>query len=295
MKNITSALVCILFSFFSHGQEYCESTPSSNDGQGITSITLNSNTLTSAGDVTYEDFTATVIDVSQGVTAEMSITFATGYTYDTNIWIDFNGDYVYDNDTELVFDGVSTNQNPTTLDTPFLIPSDTPLGVYNMRVGTADSGQSTPNPCYNGSWGVTADMTINVTDPPSCIPPNSLEAAPTSFTEATLSWVGDAGAIGYQVVVQAAGSGPPTAAGTAVDTTSYSATGLEENTSYEFYVLSDCGGDALSSWAGPFEFYMGYCDSVPSSNDGQGILSILLGSTTFNSAGDVTYEEFKGE
>jgi len=271
---------------------YCDSVPSSNDGQGISTVLLGSTTFNSAGDVTYEDFTSPIVDVSQAILTNLQITFATGYTYDTNIWIDFNNDLVFDNDTELVFDGVSTNANPTTLDASFTIPNGTPNGIYNMRIGTADSGQSTPNPCYNGSWGVTVDMKINVTEPPSCIPPSNLDATPTSFYEATLNWTGDAGAVGYEVVVQAPGTGTPTSSGTSVSGTSYNATGLEENTSYEYYVLADCGSGSLSPWAGPFEFYMGYCDSEPSSNDGQGISSISLNSTSFTSAGDVTYEDF---
>src|SRR5690606_33689255 len=36
--------------------------------------------------------------------------------------------------------------------------------------------------------------------------------------------------------------------------------GLEADTSYDFYVQSDCGEeDGLSQWAGPFTFYTGYC------------------------------------
>ena len=146
---------------------YCESVPSSNDGQGITQIVLAASTFTSGGDITYEDFTSPTVDVSQAVETNLQITFATpGYTYDTNVWIDLNNDLVYDSATELVFDGVSTSANPTTLNASFTVPNGTANGVYNMRIGTADSGQTTPNPCYNGSWGVTIDMTINVTAPP---------------------------------------------------------------------------------------------------------------------------------
>ena len=36
----------------------------------------------------------------------------------------------------------------------------------------------------------------------------------------------------------------------------------------------------------------GQCESIPSSNDGQGIVDLVLGTTTYNSAGDVTYEDF---
>jgi len=147
-----------------NGQNYCVSNPSSNDGQGISSVLLESTNFTSGGDLTYEDFTDQIVNVSQAITANLQVTFATGYTYDTNVWIDFNGDLVYDNDTELVYQGTSTYANPTTLDASFLVPADTALGTYSMRIGTADSGQATPEPCYSGSYGVTIDMVVNVID-----------------------------------------------------------------------------------------------------------------------------------
>ncbi len=76
---------------------------------------LESTNFTSGGDLTYEDFTDQIVDVSQAITANLQVTFATGYTYNTNVWIDFNGDLVYDNNTELVYQGTSTAANPTTL------------------------------------------------------------------------------------------------------------------------------------------------------------------------------------
>ena len=241
---------------------YCDSVPSSNDGDGITSIILGSTTFTSAGDVTYEDFTDPIVDVSQAIETNLQITFATGFDYDTNVWIDFNGDLVYDNVSELVFDGESTNDNPTTLDASFTVPNGTPLGIYNLRIGTADSGQFTPNPCYNGSWGVTVDMKINITEPPSCVPPSDLTTTATSSSTASLSWTGDTGAIGYEVVVQEAGTGTPTSSGVAVGSTSYVATGLAPNTDYEFFVLTDCGTTTGSStWAGPF-YFTTLCDAI---------------------------------
>src|SRR5690606_34800052 len=35
--------------------------------------------------------------------------------------------------------------------------------------------------------------------------------------------------------------------------------GLEADTEYEYYVRQDCGVDGVSTWAGPFAFYTGYC------------------------------------
>ena len=271
---------------------YCESVPSSNDDQGITQIVLASSTFTSAGDVTYEDFTSPTVDVSQAVETNLQITFATGYTYDTNVWIDFNNDLVYDSATELVFDGVSLSANPTTLNASFTVPNGTASGVYNMRIGTADFGQATPNPCYDGSFGVTVDMTINVTAPPSCIPPTDLAVALNSLDSANVSWTTGGTETAWEYVLQPQGTGAPTAAGTPTSSNPLALTGLNPDTNYEVYLRADCGAGDFSVWTGPVDFYTGYCASVPSSNDDQGITQIVLASSTFTSAGDVTYEDF---
>ena len=78
MKNFISIMALLCFSLFSYGQNYCVSNPSSNDGQGISSVLLESTNFTSGGDVTYEDFTDQIVDVSQAITANLQVTFATG-------------------------------------------------------------------------------------------------------------------------------------------------------------------------------------------------------------------------
>ena len=149
---------------------YCQSIPTSNDGTGINEVVLGDVTFTSGGDITYEDFTATVVDVNTSGNTNLQITFGAGYTYNTHVWIDFNNDFIYDNATELLYSGESTNANPTTLDASFQIPAGSVVGSYNMRIGTADTGQATPNPCYSGSYGVTVDMVVNVVSEPFTTP-----------------------------------------------------------------------------------------------------------------------------
>ena len=232
---------------------YCNDVPSSNDGQGILSVLLESTTFTSAGDVTYEDFTDPIVNISQAITANLQITFATGYTYGTNVWIDFNGDLVFDNDTELVYQGESTSANPTTLDASFLVPADVALGTYYMRIGTADSGQFTPNPCYSGSWGVTVDMIVNITEPPACIPPSALTVENITGTTADFSWTGATGNVAWEYVILPTGSAVPTS-GTSTTTTSVQFTDLDFQTTYDVYVVSDCGDGEMSTWSGPLMF-----------------------------------------
>lgn len=147
---------------------YCVSNPSSNDGNGISNVQI-ATTDFPTGDVTYFDHTATAVDLAQGINANVQVTFQTGFTYHTNIWIDFNDDFTFD-PSELVYQGESLAANPTTLNASFIMPAGAPLGNHRMRIGTADTGQQIPNPCYSGTWGVTLDFTINVVAA-SCTPP----------------------------------------------------------------------------------------------------------------------------
>ncbi|WP_178986528.1 GEVED domain-containing protein [Winogradskyella helgolandensis] len=237
----------------------CESIPSSIDNDGILEVQLGTETFISGGQITYEDFTDTTVDLAAAVNANLQITFGTGYTYGTNVWIDINNDLVYDNETELFFQGVSLGANPTVFNASFLMPN-APLGVYNMRIGTADSGQGTPNPCYNGTYGVTMDFTINITEAPSCIPPSALTATGIGANSAELSWnqVGSVSQWNIEVVTNGT---PPTGTPTEIDILNpYTATGLDGLTSYDYYVQANCGSE-LSAWTGPFTFTT-LCDVI---------------------------------
>jgi hypothetical protein len=234
---------------------YCISTPSSNDGDGISNVFFGDSEFTSAGDsVRYEDFTATAVSISQSTSAKLDITFATGFTYDTHVWVDFNDDYNFSSD-ELMFSGESTSADPVTLDASFLVPSDAPLGDHRVRIGTADSGQVTPNPCYDSTYGVTIDMTITVTDPPSCVQPSALTVADVTDNSVILSWTAGDTETDYQYVVQFAGTGEPTGVGmTVTGATTVTDTTLTAATDYEVYVRSNCGTNGFSAWTGALQF-----------------------------------------
>lgn len=140
---------------------YCDSMPTSNDGTGISNLQVATTDFASGGDITYEDFTGAPVDLGQGLSANVQVTFTTGYTYGTNIWIDLNDDLTFEA-SELLFTGESLAANPTTLDASFVMPAGAALGTHRMRIGTADSGQATPNACYSGTFGVTMDVDVNI-------------------------------------------------------------------------------------------------------------------------------------
>ncbi|NRD23414.1 fibronectin type III domain-containing protein [Winogradskyella litoriviva] len=147
---------------------YCSSVPSSNDGDGISNLQVGSVDFASGGDITYEDFTGSPVDLAAGINSNVQITFVTGYTYGTNIWIDFDDDLVFDA-SDLVFTGESTNANPTTLDASFTMPAGANLGQHRMRIVTDDSNSNATDPCNSSTYGVTMDVDINIIEA-SCAP-----------------------------------------------------------------------------------------------------------------------------
>ncbi|MCK9340094.1 MAG: GEVED domain-containing protein, partial [Bacteroidales bacterium] len=155
----------------------CIPAPTSIDGQGITNVTfgqtqiVNNNTHPTAAPY-YGDYTAQVGDGQQGMPVTVNITYATGFTYGTPIWVNWNNDCEFSDD-ELVYWGTSTNVNPTTLTASFTIPVGTPLGNYSMRIGGADSQFNDANnldPCLSTTYTIYEDYTLQVTEAPSCLP-----------------------------------------------------------------------------------------------------------------------------
>ncbi|CAM4382839.1 GEVED domain-containing protein [Flavobacterium terrigena] len=140
---------------------YCTSSPISNDNLGITTAVIGS-TTNNIADVTYADLTAVPEIISQGENTNVQLTFSTGYTYDVNVWIDFNNDYDFDDAGELVKTGIAcTIDQPNTVDASFIMPMTAPTGIHRMRIGSADSGQNPPNSCYSGYYGITLDFTVD--------------------------------------------------------------------------------------------------------------------------------------
>lgn len=107
--------------------------------------------------------------------------------------------------------------------------------------------------CGNGNYSAWAGPYAFATS--SCLSPHTLNALNISGNTADLAWASSgSGESAWEVIVQAAGTGTPTGAGTATSSNFYAATGLTIDTNYEFYVRANCGGGDLSTWAGPYTF-----------------------------------------
>ncbi len=238
---------------------YCTSLPTSNDDLGITNVQLGTTAFPTT-DVTYFDHTATSVSLPQGVNTNVQISFATGYTYNTYIWIDFNDNLTFDA-SELVFTGVSTNANPTVLDASFIMPATAALGVHRMRITTADDLPA-PDPCYSGSYGVTLDFSVDITLIPSCLPPTSLTVTNITSASADLGWTENGTATVWDIEWGTSGFTPTGTPNIVATTTNpHNLTGLTSNTAYSFYVRSSCGTNGESTWSGPFSFTTN-CDAT---------------------------------
>jgi hypothetical protein len=86
-----------------------------------------------------------------------------------------------------------------------------------------------------------------------CIAPSSLVASAITQNSATITWSANSGETAWEYVVQPAGTGIPSGAGTAASSTSVNISSLTPATNYEVYVRAICGLDA-SIWGGPLNF-----------------------------------------
>ncbi|WP_179005859.1 FG-GAP-like repeat-containing protein [Winogradskyella forsetii] len=86
-----------------------------------------------------------------------------------------------------------------------------------------------------------------------CITPSSIEISAITQTTATMSWIPNNGESTWEYVVQLSGTGIPTEAGTAANTTTVNLSDLEAGRIYEVYVRAICGSDN-SLWSTPITF-----------------------------------------
>ncbi|MGB3525773.1 MAG: GEVED domain-containing protein, partial [Flavobacteriales bacterium] len=200
----------------------------------------------------YGDFTGQTVSKFAGGTVDFNANFSGTSTYHFRVWVDWNKDLDFDDAGELMFNG-TVYQN--TYAGSLTVPSGTPEGNYRMRIHNTFTGD--PFPCGTSN-GETEDYTFTVVAPPPCAPPLDVAVTGVSTTTADFSWTASVSnpSNGYQWEVRD-GASTVVDNGTTSGTTA-SASGLTANTDYGFYVRSDCG-TGQSTWAGPVNFYTGYC------------------------------------
>jgi len=232
---------------------------------GITNISN-----TSAGNAGYGNFTAQSASNSIGSPTTLTVTHsATVGGAGVGVWINWNNDLDFADANEQI--AITTGWNYSPFTATINIPAGTPLGNYRMRV-VLNYSSITPVSCSVGISGESEDYTFTVAAPPACVVPTALVSSAITSTSATISWAAasPAPASGYQYYVSTVNTAPTAATTptgtTAAGVTSASLTGLTSNTTYYFWVRSNCGGSGTSSWAGASSFFTGFVVPTTGSN-----------------------------
>lgn len=247
---------------------------------GITNI---SNATAANGG--YGNFTAQSASNSIGTGTNFSIAHsATVGGAGVGVWIDWNNDLDFADANEQIANSAAWNYSPYT--GTINIPAGTPVGNYRMRV-VIDYNATSPIACPVGISGETEDYTFSVSTPPACAVPTALTSSAVTSATATISWTAASPAptSGYEYFVSTSATAPtvgstPTGT-TAAGITTASLTGLTANTTYYFWVRSNCGGaNGTSVWAGSSSFFTGPC--VPSGTAAYYITNVTTTGGTTN-------------
>jgi hypothetical protein len=186
-----------------------------------------------------------------------------------------------------------TNINNRTNGTTLSINSSTP-GTLNTSTQAFSSINATPGRHTNGK--------IYEWTPPACNTPALLTSTIQSTSAATISWNALASASGgYDYIVSTVNTAPTAGSTPTGSTTSSSValTGLTPNTTYYFWVRSNCGSGVLSNWSATGTFFTNYCVPTSSCTLGDVIASVTL-NTLSNTTGTACstapagYSDFTG-
>jgi hypothetical protein len=131
--------------------------------------------------------------------------------------------------------------------------ANTAIGTISIELHVGRTwGGSGCDPSYNKVDNSTWQVIVYHSTQPSCLPATGVQNINTLATSAAFSWGAVSAAVGYEYEVRtsgAPGSGPTglVTSGTTTNN-SLTATGLTPNTSYDFYVRTDCGASSFSNW-----------------------------------------------
>lgn len=247
---------------------HCIPAPTSVDGFGITGIAFDGASQSAAVHRTsapyYANNSAIAYNLLAGEEAKVSVTYSTGYTYGTVIWVDWNNDLTFGND-EVVYTGTSTNSKPTTLECLFDVPAAQPEGNYRMRIGGADSyfdnyisypSSYTADPCGTGTYCVYEDYTITILPTPTCLKPTNLAEGVIGAHSVELSWTENGSATEWQICLNDDEEHLIDA-----NANLFLLEGLDANTAYSIKVRANCAVDDQSAWSNVINIHTA-CEAI---------------------------------
>ena len=121
-------------------------------------------------------------------------------------------------------------------------------GVVSLRFRAESGGAS--NDFYND---ILVDD-VKVRETPSCIQPTFLGSSNLTAASADLDWTAGGTETAWNIQYDTVGFVPGTGTVVAITSNPYTLTGLNSQTSYDYWVQADCGNGDLSPWSGPHTF-----------------------------------------
>ncbi len=257
---------------------YCVPTSTYGSSSGtygvINNVTVNTLNHTTTGYLAapyYVDYPTTTATTSVMQYLGYTMTVNTsGYNY-VGAWFDWNNNLVFEASEFVTFSpNVKTTSGAWTATATVNVPGNAVIGNIKMRVATEYYGYTlaNTNACGPHTYGETKDYTISIQQAPSCIPPSGVTVSGLTYTSANVSWTAApvTPTNGYDYYYSTNGTvptGATTPTGSLANTVySVALTGLTANSTYYFWVRSNCSSSDQSSWTAVTSFYTGQC--VPS-------------------------------
>lgn len=214
----------------------------------------NINNTSGAGAGGYTNFSSLSLSANDGTAIGFTInaTDPSDPTVMSAIYVDWNNDLDFSDPGESVFTNGTSFVNPNV--GSFTIPGGTPNGSYRMRIRINWDGSALPA-CGSVGRGEVEDYTINVVEPPACLPPSAAVISNIGSTSAQINWTENGTATTWEIQY---GPAATTTLGTGltisgINALPYTISGLTASTAYSVWYRSDCGAEQ-STWAGPVNF-----------------------------------------
>lgn len=250
MKQILGLSVILFVFYSSQAQTYCAPTFSSGCSSWKTqAMTIDAYTWTAPTSCTTWDFTNTILNATQNVPINFSVT--NGNWCGVSVWIDTNSDGDFDDAGENFYSLYANTTSVYTYNFSITVPASVPNGLYRMRVISSwgSNGTSSSNGtggCGAYQYGNYQDFTLQLGALPPCAAPGSITTSAITTTSATVSWGAVSGAVGYQYDISTTFNNP--VSGTPTTNTSVNANPLSPGTTYYTHIRTDCGGNNFSPW-----------------------------------------------
>lgn len=235
---------------------YCESYGQTTVDEWIESITLNTLSNVSGDNGGYAFFPSATTSLAMGEQYTFTGTpmhSGTAYNETWSVFIDFNQDGDYLDANETVFIG---GPSTTTVTGTIAIPSDALNGVTGMRVSMT-YGTTPVGPCDIFQWGEVEDYIVTIT---GCTGLSNPTTSNVSATGADFAWDAISGGV-YTLRYSQAGMGVWTQI-EGLTSNTYSLTGLNSCTAYEWQVRTNCSALEFSAYTAPQTFVTTGCTTT---------------------------------